>query len=79
MSDHAVTLVDEPRGTVAAYADGERIAAVWGPAVDNGEWFLAIQGEEPRRVATREQAISLLPARWSWPATPDTTGGREHG
>ena len=55
----SVELVDRPND-VSVLVDGEKIAVAWGPAADNNQWFIAVPGREPRRVADRHTAVLIL-------------------
>lgn len=70
-----IVLHTDPHGQVAGYAGGNKVIAVWGPAVE-GDWFVWVAGQgDPRRVATREEALALLPARWPVPDRDPTRPG----
>lgn len=60
----AVEYVTDSMGSVICYADGKKVASVWGPAVE-GDWFVHVRGwAEVRRVPTKDEAIALLPKSW---------------
>lgn len=62
-----IYLVDSANA-VSVYADGIKVAAAWGPSANgDNNWFLAIVGQEPQRVASRGEAVALLPKSWPPP------------
>jgi hypothetical protein len=67
----AVNYESDNLGSLIGYAAGIKVAALWGPAVD-GDWFVALAGQQPQRVPSRDEAVRMLPATWPALALPTT-------
>lgn len=59
----ATTFVEGEHGTLTRYDNGVRTGAVWGPAVDNGFWFVRridVSNAATLKLPTREDAVAYL-------------------
>lgn len=63
MSDGLIKYVPDSMDSTIGYVNGVKVASVWGPTIDGG-WCVAVTGQEPRKYATKEEALMRLPATW---------------